>query len=147
MIISDAQIEVWFLVLCFCNFKMYMVAGGKTLRVAKPTRSETLESTWKTITDGRPMPLTRHLRNLTPRRSSHDHEDMKYNKMNKYRTFNDRNRINSSGSGNLRKDPSLSQDDLNKRVESFINKFNEDMRLQRRESLNQYMEMINRGAH
>lgn len=53
----------------------------------------------------------------------------------------------AGGSGRLRKDPSLGQEELNRKVEAFIKKFNEDMRLQRQESLNQYTEMINRGAH
>ncbi|THG22942.1 hypothetical protein TEA_019559 [Camellia sinensis var. sinensis] len=139
---------------------------GRTLRVAKPKRQETLESTWKTITEGRSMPLTRHLRKSdtweTHGRVAHLQEDHDQ-RMTKSETFNHTTTANSSpkqsspgpmrlrrepsGSGKLRKEPSLSQDDLNRRVEAFINKFNEEMRLQRQESLNKYMEMINRGVH
>ncbi|KAJ6728656.1 COTTON FIBER (DUF761) [Salix koriyanagi] len=36
--------------------------GGRALGVAKPKRHETLENTWKTITEGRAMPLTRHVK-------------------------------------------------------------------------------------
>ncbi|KAL8128345.1 hypothetical protein AgCh_015075 [Apium graveolens] len=133
--------------------------GGKTLKVTKPKKQETLESTWKTITDGRPMPLTRHLRKSDtwenhPAHSTNASDFQDYSKMTKSETFNDRTTrktnssmlSRSSGSRKLKKDPSLGQDELNKRVEAFITKFNEEMRLQRQESLNQYMEMINRGA-
>ncbi|KAE8728756.1 Tetratricopeptide repeat-like superfamily protein [Hibiscus syriacus] len=36
--------------------------GGRALRVAKPKRHETPENTWKMITEGKSMPLTRHLK-------------------------------------------------------------------------------------
>lgn len=129
------------------------------MKVSKPKRQETLESTWKTITDGRPMPLTRHLRKSDtwenhPAHTTNALDSQDHSKMTKSETFSDcviRKRNSSmlsrsSGPGKLKKDPSLSQDELNKRVEAFITKFNEDMRLQRQESLNQYMEMIHRGA-
>ncbi|XP_043687378.1 uncharacterized protein LOC122638578 [Telopea speciosissima] len=135
--------------------------GGRALGVAKPKRNDTLESTWKTITDGRPIPLARHLKKSdtweTVGRHSHSNDsnsdppEASPVKMKKHETFNDRSSNTSSlspspGSGKLRKEPSLSQDELNRRVEAFIKKFNEEMRLQRQESLNQYNEMINRGA-
>lgn len=133
--------------------------GVRTLGVAKPKRQDTLESTWKTITEGRPMPLTRHLRKSDTWETQgrhHNHmtcqsDQDPHNRMTKSETFNVSNPpttslTRSTGSGKLKKDVSLGQDELNKRVEAFIKKFNEDMRLQRLESLNQYMEMINRGA-
>ncbi|GMI77582.1 hypothetical protein like AT1G61260 [Hibiscus trionum] len=135
--------------------------GGRALRVAKPKRHETLENTWKMITEGRAMPLTRHLkksdtwenhgRDINVEALSDSTAAMK-----KSETFRDRTNYQpppeqvSSPSpvstAKLRKEPSLSQDELNRRVEAFINKFNEEMRLQRQESLNQYMEMVNRGC-
>ncbi|XP_073017267.1 uncharacterized protein [Primulina eburnea] len=87
--------------------------GMKTLRVAKPSKEEMLESTWKMITDGRHAPLTRH-----HKKSSEVLTD----------------RTNSR----IRREPSLGQEELNRRVEAFIDKFNEDMRLQRQESLKRY---------
>ncbi|KAI3994020.1 hypothetical protein MKX01_007352 [Papaver californicum] len=124
--------------------------GGKTLGVTKPKRHETLETTWKTITDGRSMPLTRHLKKSDTWESrQHNQQDKLTPKlMKKSETFTERHNNNSSPisspSGNKlhKREASLSQDDLNRRVEAFINKFNEDMRLQRQESLNQYNEMV-----
>ncbi|KAL3820581.1 hypothetical protein ACJIZ3_006486 [Penstemon smallii] len=120
--------------------------GGKLLRrVARPKKLETLESTWKAITDGRHVPLTRHLKksdtleqHVTP--SAVDH-------VAKSETlFSDRSSYEQNSSSKIRKEPSLGQEELNRRVEAFIKKINDDMRMQRQESLNQYMEMINRGV-
>ncbi|OMO76554.1 hypothetical protein CCACVL1_15583 [Corchorus capsularis] len=132
--------------------------GGRALRVAKPKRHETLENTWKMITEGRAMPLTRHLKKSdTWENHGRDINVEALNNsesplMKKSETFRDRTNYqpppaqlvsSSPASVKLRKEPSLSQDELNRRVEAFIKKFNEEMRLQRQESLNQYMEMIN----
>ncbi|RWR84451.1 CFE protein [Cinnamomum micranthum f. kanehirae] len=124
--------------------------GNRVLRVAKPKRHETLESTWKTITEGRSMPLSRHLKKSgtweTDVRS--DGQDP-IPVMKKSETMNDRMALSPTpGSGKLlRKESSLSQDELNRRVEAFIKKFNEEMRLQRQKSLQNYMEMVNHGTH
>ncbi|XWS12720.1 hypothetical protein CRYUN_Cryun37aG0114500 [Craigia yunnanensis] len=132
--------------------------GGRALRVAKPKRHETLENTWKMITEGRAMPLTRHLKKSDTwenhGRDVNVDELADSPLMKKSETFRDRTnyqlppvQMNSSpASGKLRKESSLSQEELNRRVEAFIKKFNDEMRLQRQESLNQYMEMVNRGS-
>ncbi|KAG1368187.1 hypothetical protein COCNU_14G006550 [Cocos nucifera] len=131
---------------------------GKALRVARTKRNDTLESTWKTITEGRPVPLARHLKKSdtweTHGRSAHD-EQSPDPLMRKSATFNDRAGQPAAASsspsplsrGRPRREPSLGQDDLNRRVEAFIKKFNEEMRLQRQESFQHYLEMINRGSH
>ncbi|XP_022777369.1 uncharacterized protein LOC111318764 [Durio zibethinus] len=132
--------------------------GVRALRVAKPKRHETLENTWKMITEGRAMPLTRHLKKSDT--WEHHGRDIKVEAladsplMKKSETFRDRTNYqrppvqvsSSPASGKLRKEPSLSQDELNRRVEAFIKKFNDEMRMQRQESLNQYTEMLNRGC-
>ncbi|XP_022876510.1 uncharacterized protein LOC111394760 [Olea europaea var. sylvestris] len=140
--------------------------GGKTvLGVLKPNKQDTLESTWNTITEGRATRLKRHLRKSDTRERDnhiHDHDhhlqpqqqEKTPKKMIKSDTFSDRANTSSpqlspssSGINKLKKEASLSQDELNRRVEAFIKKFNEEMRLQRQESLNQYMETINRASH
>nr|GME02738.1 Cyclin-L1 like [Ipomoea batatas] len=131
--------------------------GGKgALAVSKPKRQDTLESTWKTITEGRAMPLTRHLRKSDTWETHGGRSHLRQEKMTKSETFNDRSTAAgkssspsplSARSAKLRKEPSLGQDELNRRVEAFIKKFNEEMRMQRQESLNQYKEMINRRVY
>ncbi|KAI3818769.1 hypothetical protein L1987_12586 [Smallanthus sonchifolius] len=144
-----------------------IVEGARALRVLKPKKHETLDSTWKMITDGRRMPLTRQFRkldtfnNLHHDRPSDDSTAAEKTKVvKKSETFTDRTtyenqnhspkpasaNLSPASGGKLKKDLSLSQDELNRRVEAFIKKFNEDMRLQRQESLNKYLEMVNRGA-
>lgn len=127
--------------------------GDKKLRVTKPKRHETLENTWKTITEGRAMPLTRHFKKSDTWENHGRHINVDPSPVKKSKTFTDRTNFqlppvnNSPGTaGKLRKEPSLSQDELNRRVEAFIKKFNDEMRLQRQESLRQYQEMISRGV-
>ncbi|KAK4399061.1 hypothetical protein Sango_1381600 [Sesamum angolense] len=127
------------------------VSGVRSLKVAKPKRQETLESTWKMITEGRHVPLTRHLKKSD---SWEHHHPPTVDQVTKSETFKERSNYESpaaaaaaaAASLRIRKEPSLSQEELNRRVEAFIHKFNEEMRMQRQESLNQYMEMINRGV-
>ncbi|KAI3928448.1 hypothetical protein MKW98_024049 [Papaver atlanticum] len=147
--------------------------GGKGLRsVANRKRNDTLESTWKTITEGRSIPLARHLKksdtwethnttsshvsssSLSSSSAAPLSSDHQLNKMKKSETFTKdgvgganttTTTLCRGNSGKLRKEPSPSQDDLNRRVEAFIKKFNEEMRLQRQESLNQYNEMVKQG--
>lgn len=121
------------------------------LRVAKTKKPETLESTWKRITDGRHVPLTR-------KSDTWENHGLHVDVADYARSVTLRDHTNyepppagavslSTGSGGkLRKEASLSQDELNRRVEAFINKFNEEMRLQRQESMEQYTEMVNRGG-
>lgn len=131
------------------------------LSAARLKQHETLENTWRMITEGNHrLTPARQLRRSgsfekasadenenhappQPRPQSHDAL--------KSRTFKDRTNYDSPKAApppvKPPKEPSLSQDELNRRVEAFINKFNEEMRLQREQSIQQHMEMINRGAH
>ncbi|ONK65670.1 uncharacterized protein A4U43_C07F39470 [Asparagus officinalis] len=111
--------------------------GGRTLRVSRPKRNDTLESTWRAITDGRAMPLTRHLKKSDTWETTERDGDRGAR----------RPPLSSGAAARLRKEPSIGQDDLNRRVEAFINKFNQEMKLQRQESFKHYFDMINRGSH
>lgn len=110
--------------------------------VPKPEQElETLESTWKAITH----------QHTGGENLQNSHKMITSERFNQKQGSN-RNNISrtlagSSSSGKLKRDPSPGQDELNKRVEAFISRFKEDMRLQRKESLRQYVEMINSGAY
>lgn len=125
-------------------------SGGKALGVvSKAKRHETLENTWKAITEGRAMPLSRHMKKCETW-ENHGRQiyagQVESSPVKKSETFRDRtNETLSPQAMKLRKEPSLSQDDLNRRVEDFIRKFNEEMRLQREQSLKKYWDMVNHG--
>lgn len=129
-----------------------------TLRIARAKKGETLENTWKTITDGRHPPLARHLRksetwDSTPKVESSEFSPSPVSRtLCKSQTVRQRNMEDSpvsSVSGSparhvMKREPCLSQDELNRRVEAFILKFNNEIRLQRQNSFQRYSEMINR---
>ncbi|CAH8340765.1 unnamed protein product [Eruca vesicaria subsp. sativa] len=122
------------------------VKGGRAvLRVRKAKQNETLENTWKMITQGKSTPLTNQLYRRSDTFSRGDSGDSGEAKpvYKKSATFRDRTNYHQSP---VRKEPSPSQDELNRRVEAFIKKFNEDMKLQRMESLRQYNKTTGRGV-
>jgi hypothetical protein len=146
------------------QFKPIPEGGKSPLKVtSRPKRHETMENTWKAITEGRSMPLSRHMKKCESFHENHGRHGGELELpsslplFKKSETFKDRTNqpappqqetyTSSPVPSKIRREPSLGQDELNKRVEAFIQKFNEEMRLQRQESLNQYMEMINRGSH
>lgn len=132
-----------------------MISLGKALGVARrPRRNETLESTWRTITEGRAVPLARHLKKSDTWDTRGERQEAAAVVMRKSETFNERAAAASaspgsggSSAGRLRRETALGHDELNRRVEAFIKKFNEEMRLQRQESLRHYREMVSRDSH
>ncbi|KAK2987578.1 hypothetical protein RJ640_027879 [Escallonia rubra] len=106
----------------------------------------TLEGTWKAITEGggkagerRPQ-LKKSETWLVPRRhvKSNKEEEFKEEaaaaskELRKSETFNDA--VSVRKRGGMRRDASMTHDELNRRVEAFIHKFNDDIRIQRQES-------------
>ncbi|XP_072952242.1 uncharacterized protein [Typha angustifolia] len=123
----------------------------RKLRVARPRKNETLEGTWRAITEGRAVPLARHLKKSDTWdarcRGGGGGSGGEDPSTRKSETFQTERAVARQGSGGrLRREASLGSEDLNRRVEAFINKFNEEMRLQRLESLKHYMEMINKSS-
>ncbi|KAL3741904.1 hypothetical protein ACJRO7_017390 [Eucalyptus globulus] len=113
--------------------------GGKTLRKPVKRSNESMENVMKAIVEAGGVKSTA----TWPVKA--DDTDCQISllgspppsSMQKSATFRDR-------TNQLRKE--LSPDELNRRAEAFINKFNEEMRLQRQESSNQFKEMISHGT-
>ncbi|XP_048141387.1 uncharacterized protein LOC125316620 [Rhodamnia argentea] len=106
--------------------------GGKALRRSSRRSNESMDNVWKAIEEAGAMPVTRHVK-----ADDADHRISLLESPSKSTMFKDR-------TNRLRKE--LSPEELNRRVETFINKFNEEMRLQREESINQFKEMVSRGT-
>lgn len=112
-----------------------------------PKRPDSLETTWKKITEGRSTPLTKHLtKSDTWQERAHvQSSPEKKEKMTKSENLTDVN-ATAEEKTMLKREASPGQEELNRRVEAFIKKFNEEMRLQRLESLAKYNEMVNGGT-
>ncbi|XP_073057546.1 uncharacterized protein [Primulina eburnea] len=119
--------------------------GMGALKVAKQKRLETLDSTWKMITEGRHVPLTRHNQKSEASTSAPSGHVATSENFQDRISYHPPRPPPPDAAERMRKEPSLGQDELNRRVEAFINKINEDMRIQRQESLNKYKQLLHRG--
>ncbi|KAL0421689.1 UNVERIFIED_CONTAM: hypothetical protein Slati_3191800 [Sesamum latifolium] len=126
---------------------------------------DTIEATWKAITGGgKQRPERKHLKKSetwnvhTPlqRQSAAAVESLKFSEallkpttirkqLRKSETFAD-SVMSITRRGGLRRDPSVGLDEFNKQVEAFIKKFNNEMRLQRQESDQRFLDMMKRGV-
>ncbi|KAL0364452.1 UNVERIFIED_CONTAM: hypothetical protein Sangu_0542800 [Sesamum angustifolium] len=126
---------------------------------------DTIEATWKAITrGGKQRPERKHLKksetwnvHMPPQRQSAAAvESLKFSEellkptttrkeLRKSETFAD-SVMSITRRGGLRRDPSVGLDEFNKQVEAFIKKFNNEMRLQRQESDQRFLDMMKRGV-
>ncbi|KAL3628964.1 hypothetical protein CASFOL_028010 [Castilleja foliolosa] len=144
------------------NFRTYEAEIKKTqspepVKESEPEMKEsepeyTMESTWMSITGegNEKSKKKRFLKkcetwdvqpsNETTMMSS---SARKMKELRKSETFNDS--VSRACRGGLRRDPSTSLEEFNKQVEAFIKKFNDDMKLQRQESEQRFLDMVKNG--
>ncbi|KAI4347357.1 hypothetical protein L6164_008173 [Bauhinia variegata] len=117
-----------------------------------PDSNDTMEATWRAIMEGQGKSMAPQLKKSDTwgasaritkaepfRRDDDDPVAWAQKELRKSDTFND--------AASLRREKSMSQDELNRRAEAFIKKFNLEMKLQRLESEQRFKEMVNRGVY
>lgn len=142
----------------------------KDVYIENDEEEDTMDATWKAITGGgNQKPKKKPLKKSgtwnapqpppspppPPRRSVAmqrlDSEEVlptspKWKELRKAETFNDAVSLIRRG-GLIRRDPSMSLEEFNQKVEAFIKKSNDNMRLERQESHQRFLDMINRKHH
>lgn len=127
-------------------------SGENSMKIEEEEEGSSLEATWNAIMAARKLKKSESW-NLAPRlvrADDHDHGDDQVKmegqddpaiwarrEMRKLNTFTDR--------VSLRRDKSMSPEELNQRAEAFIKMVNNDIRLQRLESDQRFLDMVNRG--
>lgn len=134
---------------------------GEKEEVEDEDEDDSLDATWNAIMEAQGKPVTRQLKksdtwDVPPRvgrieaaekndgvggGGCDDGDPVAWarRELRKADTFNDRGSLN-------RGDKSMSQDELKRRAEAFIKKINYEMRLERLESQQRLMEMVNGGV-
>ncbi|XP_022975735.1 uncharacterized protein LOC111475963 [Cucurbita maxima] len=132
--------------------------AGTTSKWSTMNGHDTLDDAWNAITEGNSAPFSRRLdksntcESHTTRNEEEEETAIGQNnsppKVTKSETSfknNDKNLElkRSAAAVRVRKMPSVTEEELNRRVEAFIEKFKEEMRLQREKSLKKFELMIN----
>ncbi|XP_068646996.1 uncharacterized protein [Aristolochia californica] len=115
----------------------------------------TLDATWTAITGSNAKPRLEKSETWNARPSIVENNRLASarGELRKSETFNETSSdspgssYSRGGVGIRARESQVIHDDLNRRVEAFIKKFNDEMRLQRQESYQYYMEMVNRGCN
>ncbi|XP_040366522.1 uncharacterized protein LOC121050498 [Rosa chinensis] len=102
----------------------------------------TLDTTWNAIMERQGKPICKHLKksetwDTPPRTTGLVRMAWARKELKKSDTFSDR--------VSMIREKSMTQDELNQRAEAFINKINNQIRLQRLESDQRFRDMVNRG--